>query len=321
MFLFYFLHFLGDEISCQIEPLFRKDKEDMRLILSRCPDLNVTHVSYLGFVGKDRPEYLGQSHRSQEIKEYLKDRGLTIEEFDEMRFQARQPLPPQLNEARPVSLNPSVSKTEEETAKHLAGKLIRTKSLKDRKLKTMLRTPEDVEIASHLIKMLQECVSHSDQKQSKEVQRQIEVSTSAVTDISRLQTSNQRENENYMKALIDVPKLIKEVKIANSNKKEEKESPMSVSDHFLRNAEIVRQSKAEDGIPHIRRVLSNETGGFVLEQKIGKLSPLQHLRNFTKNKKEISVEGVMIWFGDVGFPKSTKTNFQVSTFYHKTCMK
>ena len=276
----------------------------MKSILSRCPDLNVTHVSYLGFVGRDRPESVGQSHRrSPEIRQYLKDRGLTVDEFDEMRFPAKELFPSQVKEAASVSQNQSGPKTEEEMAKHLAGKLIRTKSLKDRKLKTMLRTPDEVEIASHLIKMLQECVSQSDQKLTGESQRHKEESTSTV--------QNSKQNEDNWTSQQDFPQFLTEVRSVN----ETKESRIAVTAKgFSKNYENVGESKAADNddVPHMRRVLSNETGGFVLESKVGKLSPLQYLRHFIKNNFEITIEGDIIWFGEAGFPKLTRTNFQVS---------
>jgi len=41
-------------------------------------------------------------------------------------------------------------------------------------------------------------------------------------------------------------------------------------------------------------------------------SPLESLRNYILDKKEVEVEGDILWFGDVGFSKSIKTNYRAS---------
>ncbi len=137
-----------------------------------------------------RPEKVGQSHgeSTEEVKAFLKQRGLTLDEFEEMKnLSTMSKSQTQLNEVPggqslpKVPEVPTISgvrgayKQEEEIAKNLAANLIRAKSSKGRKVTAVLKNQEDIDVAKYLMKKLRDCLEKKADKNTENVAMDFEV--------------------------------------------------------------------------------------------------------------------------------------------------
>jgi hypothetical protein len=96
-----------------------------------------------------------------EAAAFLQKRGFTVEQFDQLN-QERKAAVGQSGEDSAGPKTASLEKPEESIAKRLCSTLMQKTSLEEAALKRLLQTGEELDVATHLIKMLTECVKNRD---------------------------------------------------------------------------------------------------------------------------------------------------------------
>ena len=84
---------LGDSLSCQLRPLTNGDSDLLGPILAQVKDLKISFVADLGMVGPNRPTQanLAPAHAPM-LDKYLASVGISLEEFERMRYNAPKPV-------------------------------------------------------------------------------------------------------------------------------------------------------------------------------------------------------------------------------------
>jgi len=353
-----------DIVSCQIQAITNADKRRLKKELSQMPELTVTHIAYLGYVGPKRPKQANLAPAyAPFIDKYLKTKGLTMEEFEAMRSpnveraagevngQFNQPPPstggqgqfmspfsgppvgfmgprgpfmgprgpmmgfggPPVGFGPPGSFGPPGPPVN--MASVIATRAVNLLSPEDPKVRTFFQFPQEIEIAAKITKILTQALIH---EMKGNIQSKMNSNLPTVSDLVA-QNLQVRTAEQVLLKVGDgasAPSLQDQLKEVEDRLAKEAEAAKAAANEANKSKPIVRDAK--------KMLESYKAAKAATEKK--EMMPLEYLREYGLNKKKITTDKTTIWFGDVGFPKTTRTNYKtiigkdnyytLSTLYH-----
>ena len=170
----------GEKIHVQVSPLNASLKRRLHSLSKLRPDLKMTHYAYLGYVGPSRPKVANSDIVVGQfgLEEYLKERGITTQEFIVLRksdrdsgssnkpkskmdefCEAVSKMPPGMGlmgqgpgSALPnFAIEAGVNIVKTQRATKLAAKAMLMKDDTDPQIETMLSNMDEVEVSSGLL--------------------------------------------------------------------------------------------------------------------------------------------------------------------------
>lgn len=332
---------IGDLVFCQIQNINNIFRRKLKKQLNQVPTPNqVTHIAYLGYLGDERPMQPDlKPSSSPNLKEYLKSKGITIEEFESMRNALKKTsldsTPQDLTTVSPLQeiqqkvpgvkgpFLPQVPLSMIENATNLAARAVNLTSVDDLRIRSILATDEDITTAIKITKVLNNALIFKMQTTIKEKFKL------GLPTVEELKSRNLQVDA--AQKVISGSKLIEtnKAKTSNINNKSEtatqsnnaattqtkslNEQFKEVQEKLLKEAEAakaVTENKPKPIVRDMKKVLQSYKAAKAATEK-QEASPLELLREYTKQHKFISSNQDAIWFNNVGFPKTTKVNIKI----------
>ena len=337
----------GDRVKC----LARDISSQERRRLKKFAVEELTSVAYLAFVGQKPKSASLKAMDSLELRPFLAERSIGVEEFESMRSgkqqQQQQQQQPVIKAAAADSNPLSLTKAK------IVASAMNISSPEDPRNLTLLSTKEDVNFAIQVSRVFTRALLHQSQGRMKDLLMdhfgsQPEVALNAQTaqiasaanpieaavrdHAVKMQVFGQQQPNpmmeaqakfmktkgkvNEMKRLAELESKAMEVKAAKreaSGAKEDNAKKMKSMLQQFKAAKEAKQQQQQQQRPRSKsRSKSPDIESVKRSQLETLLRPIELLRYYVKSGKEIEEEDDLIIFGKICYPKDTKTNYRVS---------
>jgi hypothetical protein len=347
---------LNDVVSCQIRPVDSSDKRRLKKDLLQMSDAKVTHIAYLGYVGPKRPwsatlvpataPFLGK---------YLKTKlGLSVKEFQNIRSpkMPQATLEPEIVTGHPLPnimpvvplrpmgpppmmpyggygpppmgpppggipgvfgpFIPEVAIGRLNIATNISARAVNIGSPNDPRIMGLLNIPGEIEVAAQVVQILSQALIVKMQNNIHMMQRNMPTVSDLQSQILQVRTAEQV----LLNSGDQLPNPQQHQTPTNSLQNQLKEVQAKLQKEAEAEAAKFEAGKAKPIVRDARKILDSYKAE---KAKAEEKKPLEYLREFSINKKKISTDKTTIWFGNVGFPKTVrtnyKTNFGVGAYY------